>query len=114
MSSNKKECLSIHSFELNLTALPTDKFQLTDEHDHVGTKFSPSDQAQNNILEVCSITSYSSYTKEFDVKTDINDSVKYMLCSLYSLTFQRILQISTLNIRHFNVDVVNKLTRIKT
>jgi len=40
MSNDKKECISIHSFEFNPTALPTDKFQLTKEHD----------QAQNNIL----------------------------------------------------------------
>jgi len=29
MSSDKQECIPIHSFELNPTALPTDKFQLT-------------------------------------------------------------------------------------
>ena len=58
MSKNVKECIPIHSFELNPTALPTDKFQLTEEHD----------QAQNNILEVHSLTSHSSYTREFDVK----------------------------------------------
>jgi len=57
MSSNKKECILIYSFELNPTALPTDKFQLTKEHD----------QAQNNILEVHSLSYHSSYTKEFDV-----------------------------------------------
>jgi len=33
--------------------MPTDKFQLTDEHD----------QAQNNILEIYSCLSHSSYTK---------------------------------------------------
>jgi len=104
MSSNKKECIPIHYFELNLTALPTDKFQLTEKHD----------QAQNNILNVHSLTSYSSYTKEFDVKTYIVDLVKYMLCSIHSLTFPRILQISTLSITHFNADIVSKLTRIKT
>jgi len=38
-------------------------------------------------LEVHSLTSHSSYTREFDVKTYIIDLVKYMLCSLYSLTF---------------------------
>ena len=42
MSSDKEESIPIHSFELNLTVLPTDKFQLTEEHD----------QDQNNILEV--------------------------------------------------------------
>jgi len=40
MSSGKHKCIPIYSFELNPTALPTDKFQLTKEHD----------QAQNNIL----------------------------------------------------------------
>ena len=39
MSSNKHECILIHSFELNPTALSTDTFQLTEEHD----------QTQNNI-----------------------------------------------------------------
>ena len=33
MSSDKKKCILIHSFELNHTALPTDKFQLTEERD---------------------------------------------------------------------------------
>jgi len=98
MSSNKKKCISIYSFELNLTALPTDKFQLTEEHD----------QAQNNILELNSLTSYSSYTKEFDAKTYIVDSVKYMLCYLHSLTFQKGLQISTLSIGHFNAKKKSK------
>ena len=79
MSSNKKECIPIYYFELNLTALPTDNFQLTDEHD----------QAQNNILEVHSFSSHSSYTKEFDVKTYIVHSVKYMLCSLHSFDFSK-------------------------
>jgi len=77
--------------------------QLTEVHD----------QAQNNILEVFSLTSHSSYTREFDMKTYIVDSVKYMLCSLHSLTFQRILQISTLSIRQFNANIFSKLTRIK-
>ena len=46
MSHDKKECIPIHSFELNPTALPSDKFQLTEEHD----------QAQNNILEMHSFS----------------------------------------------------------
>ena len=33
MSRDVKECIPIHYFELNPTALPTDKFQLTDKHD---------------------------------------------------------------------------------
>jgi len=40
MSSDKHECISRGCFELNLTGLPTNKFQLTEEHD----------QVQNNIL----------------------------------------------------------------
>ena len=40
MSHHIKECILIYSFELNPTALSTDKFQLTEEHD----------QAQNDIL----------------------------------------------------------------
>jgi len=32
---------------------------------------------------------------------------------IFILTFQKILQISILSIRHFNVDIVNKLTIIK-
>ena len=54
MSSDKQECIPRCCFELNLTALPTDKFQLTEEHD----------QVQNNTLEVHSVMSHSSYTKE--------------------------------------------------
>jgi len=42
MSHHKNEYILIDSFELNHTALPTDKFQLTKEHD----------QAQNNFLEM--------------------------------------------------------------
>lgn len=42
MSSNEEEWYPIYSSELNPTALPTDKFQLTNEHD----------EAQNNILEM--------------------------------------------------------------
>lgn len=79
MSSNKKECISIYSFELNSTALPTNKFQLTYEHD----------QAQNNILEVHFLSSHSSYTREFDAKTYIVDLVKYKLCSLHSFDFSK-------------------------
>jgi len=82
MSSDKQECISIYSFELNHTALPTDKFQLAEEHD----------QAQNNILEMHSCSSHSSYTKEFDVKTYIVELVKYMLCSLYSFEFSNSLE----------------------
>jgi len=81
MSSDVKECIAIHYFELNLTALPTDKFQLTKEHD----------QAQNNILEVHSLTSHSSYTRKVDMKTYIVDSVKYMLCSLHSFDFSKVI-----------------------
>ena len=33
MSNDVNECIPIHSFELNLTVLPTDKFKLTEEHD---------------------------------------------------------------------------------
>jgi len=84
------ECIPIYSFELNPTTLPTDKFQLTEEHD----------QAQNNILEVHSLSSHSSYTKEFDVKTYIVDSVKYMLCSLHSFDFSK--------------DLANLYTKYKT
>ena len=64
MSNDKRECIPIHSFKLNLKILPTDKFQLLKEHD----------QAHNNILEMHSHLSHSSYTKEFDVKTYIIDS----------------------------------------
>jgi len=46
MSGDKQECIPKGCFELNLTALPTDKFQLTEEHD----------QVQYNILEVHSVT----------------------------------------------------------
>ena len=42
MSHHKKECIPKGFLELNLTALPTDKFQLTQEHDPV----------QRNPLEV--------------------------------------------------------------
>ena len=66
MSSDKKECIPIHSFELHPIELSTDKFQLIEEHD----------QAQNNILEVHSFSSHSSNMKEFDVKTYIVDLVK--------------------------------------
>ena len=83
MSSDKKECIPIHSFELHPIELSTDKFQLIEEHD----------QVQNNILEVHSLTSHSSYTKEFNVKTYIVDSVKYMLCSFHSFEFSNILAI---------------------
>jgi len=99
MSSDVNECILIHSFKLNHTALPTDKFHSTEEHD----------QAQNNILEVHSLMSHSSYTREFDVKTYIVDLVEYKLCSLHSLTFQRVLQIFTLSIRHFNTNILGIL-----
>jgi len=98
-----KECIPIHSFELNPTTLPTNNLQLTEEHD----------QAQNNILEVHSLTPHSSYKREFDVKTYIVDLVEYMLCSLHSLTFQRNLQISTPSITHFNANIFSKQIRIK-
>ena len=42
MSNHSKECTPRGCVELNLTALSTDKFQLTEEHD----------QAQQNLLEV--------------------------------------------------------------
>ena len=79
MSHDKKECIPINSFELNPTTLPTYKFQLIKEHD----------RAQNNILEMHSCSSHSSYTKEFNVKTYIVDLVKYMLCSLNSFEFSK-------------------------
>jgi len=56
MSSGVNECIPIYSVELNPTTLPTDKFQLAEEHD----------QAKNNILEVHSFISHSSYTKKSD------------------------------------------------
>jgi hypothetical protein len=93
----KRNAFQYILFKLNPTTLPTDKFQLTEEHD----------QAQNNILEMHSCSSHSSYTKEFNVY--IVDLVKYMLCSLNSLDFQRDLQTFTLTIRHFNTNIVNKL-----
>jgi len=42
MSNHTKECIPRGCFELDLTVLSTDKFQLTEEHD----------QAQRNLLEV--------------------------------------------------------------
>jgi len=48
MSSDKHECILIHSFELNHTALLTNKFQLIEEHD----------QAQKIILEMHSRSSH--------------------------------------------------------
>jgi len=81
--NDEQEWIPRGCFELNLSALPTDKFQLIEEHD----------QVQNNILEVHSLTSHSSYTKEFNVKTYIVDSVKYMLCSFHSFEFSNILAI---------------------
>jgi hypothetical protein len=41
-----KECIPRGCFEFNLTALPTDKFQLTEEHD----------QTQRNLLDVHFVT----------------------------------------------------------
>jgi len=96
MSSDEQKCIPIYSFELILTVLPTEKFQLTKEHD----------QAQNNILEMHSCSSHSSYTKEFDVKTYILELVKYMLCLFILLSFQIV-------IRDFNTNIFSKLTRIK-
>jgi len=69
MSSDKHRCIPIYSFELNPTPLPTDKFQLTEEHD----------QAQNNILEMHSCLLHSSYTKEFDVRTYIVSRIQHVL-----------------------------------
>ena len=77
MSRNLKDCIPIHSFELNPTALPTGKFQLTEDHD----------QTQNNILEVHSLTSHISYTREFDVRIYIVDYAEYMFRSLHSFEF---------------------------
>ena len=54
MTDHRKECIPRGCFELNLTALPTDKFQLTEEHDRI----------QRNLLEVHSFLRQSSYTKE--------------------------------------------------
>jgi len=45
MSHDRNECIPIYFFELNLTTLTIDKFQLTEEHD----------QSQN-ILEVHSLS----------------------------------------------------------
>jgi len=42
MNHHRKECIPRGYFELNLTALSTDKFQLTEEHDPI----------QRNLLEV--------------------------------------------------------------
>ena len=94
---HRNECIQRGCFQLNLTALPIDKFQLTHEHD----------QAQKNLLEVHFLMWHSSYTKEFDVVAYIADSVEYMLC------FQRCLQITTFSIRHFNINIFSKLTRMK-
>ncbi|AES97585.1 hypothetical protein MTR_5g056410 [Medicago truncatula] len=77
-----KECIPRGCFELNLTALPTHKFQLTEEHD----------QAQKNLLEVHSLPGHSFYTKEFDMRIYIVDLIEYMLCSLNLLTFHKGLQ----------------------
>jgi len=53
ISRDVKECIPRGWFELKLTALSTDKFQLTEERDQV-----------QNILEVHSLMSHLSYTKE--------------------------------------------------
>jgi hypothetical protein len=37
-SRDVEECIPIHSFELNPTALSTDKFQLTEERDQAQNK----------------------------------------------------------------------------
>jgi len=79
MSSDEHESIPIHSFELNSTTLPTNKFQLIDEHD----------QTQNNILQMDYRSSHSSYTKEFDMKTYIVDSVEYKMCSFHSFDFSK-------------------------
>lgn len=49
-------------------------YQLTDEHN----------QAQNNIVEVYSLMSHTSYAKEFDLRTFIVDLVEYIMCFLHS------------------------------
>jgi len=69
MTRDRRECIQIYYFELNHIIVPTYKFQLTDQHD----------QAQNNILEMHSRLSHSSYTKEFNVRTYIVDLEYYKL-----------------------------------
>jgi len=73
MSRDIRQCILIYSFELNHIVLSTDKFQLIKEHD----------QAQNNNLEMHSLMSHSFYTKEFDVRACIVDSVEYKMCSIH-------------------------------
>ena len=103
MSIDKTKCSPLYSFELNLTALPTDKFQLTKEHD----------QTQINILEMHSHLSHSSYTKEFDVRTYIVDSVEYNMCSLNSFKFSKRLEniytkyMTTLQCQHSQQTTMN-------
>jgi hypothetical protein len=103
MSSDEHECSLIYSFELNPTVLPTDKFQLTEEHD----------KAQNNMLEMHSCLSHSSYTKKFNVKTYIVDSVEYNMRFLNSFEFSKRLANLSLSIRQFNANILNKLPWIK-
>jgi len=79
MSCDKKEYNPIYYFRMNSTILPSDKFQLSYEHD----------QAQKNVLEMHSRLSYSSYMKEFDVRTYIVDSVEYNICSIHSFVFSK-------------------------
>ena len=123
MSNHTKECIPRGCFEVNLTALPTDKFQLTEEHDQAQKnrfevhschhlkewiprgcfelnltalpidKFQLTEDhnpIQRNLLEVHSLMWHSFSTKEFNVKIYKVDLLEYMLCSLHSLTFQRI------------------------
>jgi len=59
--------------------MPTDKFQLTEEHD----------QAHINILKMHSLLSHSSYMKEFDVTTYIVYSAEYKTCSPHSFEFSK-------------------------
>jgi len=79
MSYVKNECVPKYYFELNHIALSTNKFQLTEKHD----------QTQNNILEMHSCSSRSSYMKKFDVRTYIVDLVEYNMCSIKHLKFKR-------------------------
>jgi len=62
INNNENECIPIYSFELHHTTPSTDMFPLTEEHD----------QTQNNILELHSLSSHSSYINEFDVGTYIS------------------------------------------
>jgi len=107
MSHHRKECIQTGWFELNLTALPTDKFQLTEEHD----------QAQRNQLEVHSLMWHSSYTKEFDVITYRVDYAEYMLCSLnlFKVTCKSLHSVSSIPTSSTNLQELNlNSNKIKT